>query len=106
MTAAVAALASALALPVSSLACTTFCLLSEDRIIVGKNYDWHIATGLLFVNKQCSLDRLIHSIEARISNLEPDDTAMAAPHCLHTSYGKSGSGSTGLATTRARQKYP
>jgi choloylglycine hydrolase len=52
MTAAVTALTSALALPVSSLACTTFCLLSEDRIILGKNYDWHIATGLLFVNKR------------------------------------------------------
>jgi penicillin V acylase-like amidase (Ntn superfamily) len=52
MTAAVAALTSAFALPVSSLACTTFCLLSEDRIILGKNYDWHIATGLLFVNKR------------------------------------------------------
>ena len=52
MTAAVAALTSALALPVSPHACTTFCLLSEDRIILGKNYDWHIAAGLLFVNKR------------------------------------------------------
>ena len=52
LTAAAAVLTSALAISVSAHACTTFCLLSEGRIVLGKNYDWHIAAGLLFVNKR------------------------------------------------------
>lgn len=35
-----------------ALACTTFCLVSGDRVVLGKNYDWYISTGLLLVNKR------------------------------------------------------
>jgi penicillin V acylase-like amidase (Ntn superfamily) len=33
-------------------ACTTFCLLNESRIVLGKNYDWYISSGMLIVNKR------------------------------------------------------
>jgi penicillin V acylase-like amidase (Ntn superfamily) len=33
-------------------ACTTFCVVSKDRVILGKNYDWYIGRGLLLVNKR------------------------------------------------------
>jgi len=33
-------------------ACTTFRLISEERTVLGKNYDWYVAPGLLFVNKR------------------------------------------------------
>lgn len=33
-------------------ACTTFCLASADGVYFGKNYDWQIGRGLLFVNKR------------------------------------------------------
>jgi penicillin V acylase-like amidase (Ntn superfamily) len=36
----------------SSLACTTFCLKSRDRVLFGRNYDWNIGDGLIFVNKR------------------------------------------------------
>jgi len=35
-----------------SLACTTFCLKSKGEILFGKNYDWMIGDGLVFVNKR------------------------------------------------------
>lgn len=31
--------------------CTTFCLNTGNDIVFGKNYDWNIGNGLLFVNK-------------------------------------------------------
>lgn len=33
-------------------ACTTFCLKNNSEILFGKNYDWMIGDGLLFVNKR------------------------------------------------------
>ncbi|MBS1793106.1 MAG: linear amide C-N hydrolase [Acidobacteria bacterium] len=33
-------------------ACTTFCLKSGDEVLFGKNYDWMIGDGLVFVNKR------------------------------------------------------
>jgi penicillin V acylase-like amidase (Ntn superfamily) len=36
----------------SAYACTTFCLLSEGRIVLGKNYDWYFAAGSVIVNKR------------------------------------------------------
>jgi len=33
-------------------ACTTFCLKGKGEILFGKNYDWMIGDGLLFVNKR------------------------------------------------------
>jgi choloylglycine hydrolase len=35
----------------SSFACTTFCLKARDRVLFGRNYDWDIGDGLIFVNK-------------------------------------------------------
>ncbi|PWT89123.1 MAG: hypothetical protein C5B55_11920, partial [Blastocatellia bacterium] len=35
----------------SSFACTTFCLTTKDRVLFGRNYDWDIGDGLIFVNK-------------------------------------------------------
>jgi penicillin V acylase-like amidase (Ntn superfamily) len=35
-----------------SLACTTFCLKSNGEVLFGKNYDWMIGDGLVFVNKR------------------------------------------------------
>lgn len=32
--------------------CTTFCLASGDGVVFGKNYDWQIGRGFLFVNKR------------------------------------------------------
>jgi len=34
------------------LACTTFCLKNKDEVLFGKNYDWMIGDGLIFVNKR------------------------------------------------------
>jgi penicillin V acylase-like amidase (Ntn superfamily) len=36
----------------AAIACTTFCLLSEGRIVLGKNYDWYVVAGSLIVNKR------------------------------------------------------
>src|SRR5687768_12974444 len=33
-------------------ACTTFCLKSRGEVLFGKNYDWMIGDGLVFVNKR------------------------------------------------------
>jgi len=33
-------------------ACTTFCLQRGPELVFGKNYDWAVADGLLFVNKR------------------------------------------------------
>jgi penicillin V acylase-like amidase (Ntn superfamily) len=35
-----------------SLACTTFCLKNKGEVLFGKNYDWNIGDGLIFVNKR------------------------------------------------------
>lgn len=37
---------------VQTLACTTFCLKSKGEVLFGKNYDWLIGDGLIFVNKR------------------------------------------------------
>ena len=35
-----------------AVACTTFCLKSKDEMLFGRNYDWQIGDGLVFVNKR------------------------------------------------------
>ena len=35
-----------------ALACTTFCLKRNGEVLFGKNYDWMIGDGLIFVNKR------------------------------------------------------
>lgn len=35
-----------------TFACTTFCLKNKDEVLFGKNYDWMIGDGLVFVNKR------------------------------------------------------
>lgn len=35
-----------------TFACTTFCLRDGERVVFGKNYDWMIGDGMLFVNKR------------------------------------------------------
>ncbi len=35
-----------------SFACTTFCLKNGGEVLFGKNYDWMIGDGLVFVNKR------------------------------------------------------
>jgi choloylglycine hydrolase len=35
-----------------SLACTTFCLKRNGEVLFGKNYDWMIGDGLIFVNRR------------------------------------------------------
>jgi penicillin V acylase-like amidase (Ntn superfamily) len=34
------------------MACTTFCLRDNGRIVFGKNYDWNVGDGMLVVNKR------------------------------------------------------
>lgn len=34
------------------LACTTFCLKNKGEVLFGKNYDWMIGDGMIFVNKR------------------------------------------------------
>jgi len=36
----------------SVFGCTTFCLKTKDRVLFGRNYDWNIGDGLIFVNKR------------------------------------------------------
>ena len=36
----------------SVFGCTTFCLKTKDRVLFGRNYDWDIGDGLIFVNKR------------------------------------------------------
>jgi choloylglycine hydrolase len=48
-------LAAALLLSIASSdisACTTFCLKSSSEVLFGKNYDWTIGDGMIFVNKR------------------------------------------------------
>src|SRR5215208_4922659 len=33
-------------------ACTTFCLKNKGEVLFGKNYDWMIGDGMIFVNKR------------------------------------------------------
>lgn len=35
-----------------AFACTTFCLKSKGEVLFGRNYDWMIGDGLVFVNKR------------------------------------------------------
>lgn len=35
-----------------ALACTTFCLKNKGEVLFGKNYDWMIGDGMIFVNKR------------------------------------------------------
>jgi penicillin V acylase-like amidase (Ntn superfamily) len=35
-----------------TLACTTFCLKNNGEVLFGKNYDWMVGAGLVFVNKR------------------------------------------------------
>ncbi len=35
-----------------SFACTTFCLTRDGEVLFGKNYDWMVGDGLIFVNKR------------------------------------------------------
>jgi penicillin V acylase-like amidase (Ntn superfamily) len=35
-----------------TFACTTFCLKNSGEVLFGKNYDWMIGDGLIFVNKR------------------------------------------------------
>lgn len=35
-----------------TLACTTFCLKNKGEVLFGKNYDWMIGDGMVFVNKR------------------------------------------------------
>lgn len=39
-------------LSVQTFACTTFCLKKKDEVLFGKNYDWMIGDGMIFVNKR------------------------------------------------------
>lgn len=39
-------------LPSDLYACTTFCLKSNGELLFGKNYDWMIGDGMVFVNKR------------------------------------------------------
>ena len=39
-------------LSAQALACTTFCLKNGGEVLFGKNYDWMIGDGLIFVNKR------------------------------------------------------
>lgn len=36
----------------SLFACTTFCLKHDKALVFGKNYDWNIGYGLVFINKR------------------------------------------------------
>jgi choloylglycine hydrolase len=39
-------------LPIDADACTTFCLSKNGEVLFGKNYDWNISHGMVFVNKR------------------------------------------------------
>ncbi|UCD48989.1 MAG: linear amide C-N hydrolase [Phycisphaerales bacterium] len=36
----------------TSIACTCFCLRDGERLVFGRNYDWHLDDGLIVVNKR------------------------------------------------------
>jgi penicillin V acylase-like amidase (Ntn superfamily) len=35
-----------------ALACTTFCIRDANRLVLGQNYDWYVADGVMLVNKR------------------------------------------------------
>jgi choloylglycine hydrolase len=35
-----------------TLGCTTFCLIGNDEVLFGRNYDWSVGAGVIFVNKR------------------------------------------------------
>lgn len=37
---------------IQTYACTTFCLKNKGEVLFGKNYDWMIGDGMIFVNKR------------------------------------------------------
>ncbi len=39
-------------LPNPAFACTTFCLVGKGEVLFGRNYDWDIGDGVIFVNKR------------------------------------------------------
>ena len=39
-------------LTTSALGCTTFCLKNKGEVLFGKNYDWMIGDGMVFLNKR------------------------------------------------------
>ena len=41
-----------LSLSQALFACTSFCIKDDATLVFGKNYDWHIDTGLIIVNKR------------------------------------------------------
>lgn len=43
---------AAIAWGTSARACTTFCMTDDGPIVYGKNYDWEVEEGMLFVNKR------------------------------------------------------
>lgn len=45
-------IALAVLLPLDLKACTTFCLAKNGEVLFGKNYDWNIDHGMVFVNKR------------------------------------------------------
>ncbi len=40
------------AFSIKTNACTTFCLVKNGEILFGKNYDWNIGHGMIFINKR------------------------------------------------------
>jgi penicillin V acylase-like amidase (Ntn superfamily) len=49
---ALAIITLAVLLPLDMKACTTFCLAKNGEVLFGKNYDWNIDHGMVFVNKR------------------------------------------------------
>jgi penicillin V acylase-like amidase (Ntn superfamily) len=45
-------LALVTSIQIKVFACTTFCIHTETELVFGKNYDWTISYGLVFVNKK------------------------------------------------------
>ena len=39
-------------LSITAFGCTTFCLKNKKEVLFGKNYDWMIGDGMIFVNKR------------------------------------------------------
>ena len=48
-----------LTLAEASVACTCFCLQDEERLVFGRNYDWHLDHGLVIVNKRGTAKRAL-----------------------------------------------
>jgi len=47
-----ASLLTGIFLSIPALGCTTFCLKNKGEVLFGKNYDWMIGDGLVFINKR------------------------------------------------------